>query len=215
MDSLIKRLKALQPEIDHQGILAQMPEQSHPRRKLKEFQNKGYLIRVKNGFYVFDPDFLGRPYSPPIVANLLYGPSYISLEYALSFHRLIPERVETLTSVTTQKNKQFETAIGNFSYAHLHASLYPLGVTIAQTSDNRQFLIATPEKALLDFFTLKMRSSGKPTLQDIAVTLEEDLRIDLSTLKNTLQRQRLENMRLAYKNRPWCKLLINFILEEL
>jgi predicted transcriptional regulator of viral defense system len=201
--------------VDYQALMAQMPAQSHPRRKLKELQNKGYLIRLKKGFYVFSKDFIGRNYSPQIVANLMYGPSYLSLEYALSFYGLIPERVETFTSVTSQKNKVFRTPIGSFSYKHLAASLYPIAFTVKENPDGRQFLIASAEKALLDLFTLKFDRAARPLARDISSALEEDLRVNLAELKNQMNRQSLEAMRAAYKNRRWAKLLIDFLLEEL
>ncbi len=217
MDALLKNLKRLQPEVDYQALMAEMKHLSHPRRKLKELQNKGYLTRVKKGFYVFSNDFIGRPYSPEIVANLIYGPSYLSLEYALSFYGLIPERVSVYTSVTSQKNKKFQTPIGAFSYSHLHSDLYPYGVGFKyqfSKENGRPFLIASPEKAVLDLFTLRMKSSAKPSMGDLRVALEDDWRIDVKSLRQMVRGDLLENMKPAYRNRPWCKLLIDFLLED-
>lgn len=208
-------LKSLQPEVDYQALLAQMPGQSHPRRKLKELQNKGYLVRVKKGFYVFTTHFIGRPYSPEIVSNLLYGPSYISMEYALSKYALIPERVEELTSVTSQKNKIFRTPIGLFSYRHAALAIYPHGISIGQSGDGRSYIIASREKALLDIFDLRFEKTARPQISDIRPALEDDLRVDLQELARTMDRQALLSLRQAYKNRRWCKLLIDFLLEEM
>jgi hypothetical protein len=210
---LTENLKKLHPEVDYQALMAQMPEQSHPRRKLKELQSKGYLIRLKKGFYVFSRDFIGRDYSHEIVANLLYGPSYLSLEYAVAFHGLIPERVVELTSVTSQKNKCFETPIGRYTYRHLHLSLYPLGVTLGKSADGRSFLIATPEKAVMDLFTLKFENSSVPSAADIVPALEDDLRIDIAALRQKTDRHLLEQMRPHYRNRRWNRLVIDFLLE--
>lgn len=210
----LEGLKSLLPEVDYQALMAQMPEQSHPRRKLKELKNKGCLIRLKKGFYVLTPEFIGRQYSPQIVANLLYGPSYLSLEYALSVHGLIPERVEGFTSVTTQKNKSFETPIGSFTYRHLPTTLYPHGVTLHETSDGRAYLLATPEKALLDLFTLKFRGTSPSDMSDLVAALENDLRVDVTELRRQINRERLTLLRELYRGRRWCKLLIDFLLEE-
>jgi len=208
-------LKSLMPEVDYQALMAQMPNQSHPRRKLQELQKKCYLIRLKKGFYVFSKEFIGKDYSPQIVANLLSGPSYISLEYALAYYQLIPERVETFTSVTTQKNKSFKTAIGQFTYQHLALSLYPLCVSLKSTADQRTFLIATPEKALMDVFSLKFENSSSPIFADIQVALEEDLRIDIDELKKIINKKALLQMKPHYKYRRWNKLVINYLLEKL
>jgi predicted transcriptional regulator of viral defense system len=208
-------LKDLFPEVDYQALMAQMPGQSHPRRKLRELQNKGYLIRLKKGFYVLSPQFTGRHYSLPIVANLLYGPSYLSFEYALSLYGLIPERVEVLTSVTTQKNKNFETPIGFFTYRHLPLTLYPHGVALRETTDGRTFLIATPEKALLDIFTLKFRRETGPKTTDVVSALENDLRVNINELRKLASHERLGALRELYRNRHWCKLLIDYLLEQI
>ncbi|MEQ1722735.1 MAG: hypothetical protein ABL930_06135 [Pseudobdellovibrio sp.] len=211
----LQGLMALSPEVDYQALMAQMPEQSHPRRKLKELQNKGFLIRVKKGFYVLTSEFIGRLYSEQIVANLLYGPSYLSLEYALSYYQLIPERVVELTSVTTQKNKIFSTPIGRFSYLHLSTLIYPLGITMSHLPDGRTFLMATPEKALMDIFTLKFKNSEKPKPEDILAALTQDMRVDLLELKKILNKDLLIEMKPHYKNRRWNYLLIEKLLEML
>src|SRR3990167_7214687 len=65
---------------------------------LHRYAKKGLISRLKRGMYVF-PDML-----PPdlYISNRLYEPSYISLEFALSYHRVIPETVYEITSVTTK-----------------------------------------------------------------------------------------------------------------
>ena len=97
-------------------------------------------------------------FSREILANLVYGPSYLSLEYALAYHGLTPEAVQTATSVTTQKNQIFETPVGRFEYRHLPLRFYPDGIERIELGENRGFLIACPEKALFD--TLNLRTPG-------------------------------------------------------
>jgi predicted transcriptional regulator of viral defense system len=215
MDNLLKRLKKLQPEIDYQGLMAEMTGIFHPRRKITELQKKSVLVRVKKGFYVFDPEYFGKKYSKEIVANLLYGPSYLSLEMALSFYGLIPERVQTMTSVTSQKNKKFSTSIGNFSYWHISEKLYPLGVTRKQMEDGRFFLVATAEKALLDYFLFHFSRSGAPTRKDIEDALVHDLRIEISSLRRVLSFEKVKELKPYYKNRRWCSLLLDYLEEIL
>ncbi|MBL7671265.1 MAG: hypothetical protein JNM39_12340 [Bdellovibrionaceae bacterium] len=215
MKSPFNNLSTLLPEVDYQSLMAQMPQVSHPRRKLKELQEKGLLIRLKKGFYILSKELIGKDYSPEIAANLIYGPSYLSLEYALSFYHLIPERVEHFTSVTTQKNKRYATPLGHFTYQHLSTSLYPLGVTLKKTSEGRYFMIATQEKALMDIFTLKFKNSIRPQPKDIPIALEEDLRIDLNEMKTQINKNLLQNMKPHYRGRRWNKLAIDFILENL
>jgi predicted transcriptional regulator of viral defense system len=208
-------ISSLHPEVDYQTLMALMLDQSHPRRKLRELQDKGLLIRLKKGFYVLSKELIGKNYSPEIVANLIYGPSYLSLEYALSFYHLIPERVEHFTSVTTQKNKTFATPLGYFTYQHLAVSLYALGVDQKITNDGRAFLIASPEKALMDTFTLKFKSSVRVHKNDMLAALEDDLRIDLNELQKKLNKQQLLSMQPYYRGRRWNKIAIEYILENL
>lgn len=208
-------VSTLFPEVDYQSLMAQMRHQSHPRRKLKELQDKELLIRLKKGFYILSPDLIGQEHSPEIAANLLYGPSYLSLEFALSFYHLIPERVNHFTSVTSQKNKTFVTPIGHFKYHHLSKSLYSLGVTQKMIQLNRSYLIATPEKALMDMFSINFKNSSRPQKEDIRTVLEEDLRIDLTEFRKILNKELLKTMQPYYQGRRWNKLVINYLLENL
>lgn len=205
----------LYPEIDYQALMAQLPPNSHPRRKIKELENKGYLIRLKKGLYVLSEELVGKPYAIEIIANLIYGPSYLSLEYALSYYHLIPERVELITSVTIQKNKTFNTPLGNFNYQHLSPHLYPLGVSLQQINDDRTFIIASPEKAIMDLFTLKFSNADRPQKRDVITALESDLRIDLDALKKKINKNHLREMQDSYRNRRWSKLALDFLLEDL
>lgn len=215
MNPLINSLKFLKPEVDYQALMAVMSDLSHPRRKLKDLQTKGILTRVKKGFYVFNAEFIGQKYSSEIVSNLLYGPSYISMETALAIYKLIPERVENFTSVTSQKNKIFETPIGSFSYQHISENLYPLGVTRMKTFDERFFLIATPEKSLLDYFSFRFSNSTKPQLIDVDQALKEDLRLDLDQLKKIIDKKKLISLKTFYTHRRWCALLLKFLEESI
>ncbi|MFS8562842.1 MAG: hypothetical protein LVR00_00285 [Rhabdochlamydiaceae bacterium] len=112
------------------------------------------LIRLKNGFYLIaDKITQGThtiiPYEQ--VANLLYGPSYVSLEWALSFYGMIPERVHLVSSMTLGRNKEYHTPVGDFAYYSLSQDSYDIGITQKTSSDFASgFLMATPEKALAD-----------------------------------------------------------------
>ena len=200
------------PEVDYQALMSQLPPQSRPRRKLKELQENGYLIRLKKGFYILTPEVSGKDYSLQIAANLLYGPSYLSLEYALSYYQLIPERVEAITSVTTQKNKIFQTPAGRFTYEHLASKIYPVGIHLGKTIDGRLFLIATPEKALMDIFSLRFEKSKGPTSKDIYLALRDDLRFNVSAFIKQRNEALLLEMKVFYRNRPWHRVLIEELL---
>ena len=116
-DLLPTHLRGLIPreEFDYQTLNQGLRGYASPRDKITDLLRKGVVVRVKKGLYVFGPAFRRRAFSREVLANLLYGPSYISLEYALQHHGLIPEAVETLTSVTTGRSRQFRTPLGAFT----------------------------------------------------------------------------------------------------
>ena len=72
------------------------------------------------------------------------------LTYALSFYGLIPEKVETVTSITNNRNKFFATGVGNFQYYYLHPQKYAVGIVLNTLNKHQNILIASPEKALCD-----------------------------------------------------------------
>ena len=130
---------------------------------------KGYLVRLRNGLYAFARDL--DKITSEDVAWLLYQPSYISLESALSFYGFIPEIVYAHTSVTTRTNRTFENRFGPFIYRHIKKSLF-WGYEPTAT-DFGFHLMAKPEKALLDYLYLNLGKIN--SRQDIdAIRLNED-----------------------------------------
>ena len=85
-----------------------------------------------------------------LIANHIYGPSYLSMETALSHYGLIPERVYTVTSMTTKASKEFKTSIGLYSYSYLPLPYFAFGIKNVILHDKQQVLMASPEKALAD-----------------------------------------------------------------
>ena len=173
--SLKLRNSALTEEIDYNFIRHLLCEYKHPRVKINDLLKKKSIIRVKKGLYVFGPELAREPYSKETLANLIYGPSYISLEYALSFYGLIPERVETVTSVTNKRNKFFNTPAGSFSYRYINPSIYSCGITLYKQDRYHSILIATREKALSDILYFSDKMAKKAELKEY---IFENLRVD-------------------------------------
>ena len=167
---------------DYQSLTAAIVGQANERRFIGQLIKKGHIVRIKKGLYVWGEhlDFSG--YSKEILANLIYGPSYISLESALSFYGLIPERVETVTSVTFKKNKIFKTPVGSFEYAHLYKGAYAAGVNFHVINNAETYLIASPEKALLDYIALRVKQIDSDIY--LSQLLNEDIRIDQDEFEN-------------------------------
>lgn len=144
-----------------------------PMQKILDMEQKGELVRLKRGLYITAN---GKP-NLFLVANHLYGPSYVSCESALRYYGLIPEHVESVISVSTLRSKEFENALGHFSYRHIPMDYYPQDICI-QTEKDVSFQIASPEKALTDLviLTAGIRLRYK---KEILEYLEQDLRLDM------------------------------------
>ena len=109
------------------------------------------IIQVRRGLYVLAPVFRKVPLNTRALAQIIYGPSYISLESALSRHGLIPEAVYTLTCVSYGKAKSFDTPLGTFSYTRIPQKVLFAGVERLQENQEAPIFMANPLKALLDY----------------------------------------------------------------
>lgn len=176
-------LKARIPheEFDFQTLSGALKEYTAPRDKITSLIEQGVVIRVKKGLYVFGSEWRRHPYSLETLANLIYGPSYISLDYALWLHGLIPEQVRTVTSVAIGRSRIFSTPVGDFSYRKIPMSPFAVGMDVLENSSGGRYLVAVPEKALVD----KIQSErGMPirSRKDMERYLAENLRIDIDDL---------------------------------
>lgn len=142
--------------------------------KISRDLRDGKIIQVKRGLYEDNKNTPGH-----YLASLIYGPSYLSFDYALSKYNLIPEAVyNTYTSATFKKNKKktFSNFFGKFLYRDIPESVYMYGVK-AVVENGYTYHIATPEKALCD----KLYSlSPVKNVEKLKELIFADLRIDES-----------------------------------
>jgi len=192
-------------ECDYVMLMSQLSAYKQPRDKIKHWLKRKNLIRVKKGLYVFGEEARQIPYSKEVLANLIYGPSAVSLSYALSFHGLIPERVEQLTSVTSLRNKSFDTPVGSFTYQHLPLKKYTVGLDRAFISDIQPFIIASKEKALVDVLYFEPTKISSP--ETMMHYLYDHLRIDKDVLFENLNRSLLIELENCYQH-PHIHLLL-------
>lgn len=153
-----------------------------PNDKISEMIKNGELISLKRGLYI--PGSASDHARPNVftIANHLYGPSYISLDSALSHWNLIPEKVVETTSVTIKRTKTFHTPVGRFSFYSLPKVYYSLGIQQLIISKNQHVLIASPEKAICDKIILTAGINLRSKKQTMEFLIE-DLRIDEDELK--------------------------------
>src|SRR3989338_947653 len=123
---------------------------------LHRFKKQGYIQSVKRGLYQLSDE----PVPDLYLANKLYEPSYISLEFALSYHRVIPETVYEITSVSPKATRRFEKMGRIFSYRKVRKSAFT-GYAI-EKQKGFGFQIADPEKAFVDANYFRLRDGLKP-----------------------------------------------------
>jgi hypothetical protein len=154
----------------------------NPGRKIADLCTQGFLMRVKRGLYIVRP-LDGRAETPGyLIANHLYGPSYLSLETALQYYGMIPEGVYSYESVTFKRSKQYETQVGSFRYHYLPKDYFGVGIRIEKIGySNYSFLIASPEKAICDML-VKTKGLQIRSLSSMYQYLTEFMRIDEDVL---------------------------------
>ncbi len=153
---------------------------SSPGEKIRALEKDGQLIRLKRGLYVVSSEVSGKPVNACLCANHLYGPSYVSQQWALRRYGLIPERVYSMTSVTTKRSRIFENSLGRFTYEQVKPEYFAIGVN-SIVDDGVAFLMASREKALCDMI---LHDSYLPqqSVKGVLRYLEEDLRFDMDEL---------------------------------
>ena len=152
--------------------------------KISSMLKKGEIIQIRRGLYTFAEPLRRGLLSDGVLANQIHGPSYVSEDYALSYYGMIPETPAVVTSITRSRSRRFDTPFGVFSYRYCRSQAYPVGITAVGEDQNR-FLIATPEKALLDKVAYDRR--------DPEAYLLDDLRLDEESLRG-LNKTRLKEL---------------------
>lgn len=157
------------------SVTDELKDYASPKARLTRLLKSGRLIQLRRGLFA-DTAAVSRR----VIASALYGPSYISFEYALAAAGLIPERVTTVSSASFNKNKDkvFRTPLGEFRYYYLPAAVYPYGITMEE-EDGASYLIASPEKTLCD---MVYKTPDIITVKAMNDLLLEDWRIGMDAL---------------------------------
>ena len=159
------------------------------KNNLGRWVKKGYVVKLRNGFYSF-PEYLSMPQISLYIANQIYKPSYISLHSVLSYYGIIPESVSQVTSISGMKTIDFQNRFGSFSYQQVHPDYY-FGFELKPMTDGRMIQMAFPEKAILDLFYLYPFYNSPEEMIDIR--FDEDILEDLIDLNKLMSY--LENFR--------------------
>lgn len=148
--------------------------------QLNLWKQKGRINHLKRGLYYFTSD--KRLLSSEEISFLLYEPSYLSMEFAMSVYGFIPEMVLSYTALTTKTTRRFQNDFGSFFYHHISSNLF-FGYTVKEMQFGK-YCIAEPEKALLDFFYFHL---GQLDGQDAI----DELRLNYDEIRDTVDREKL------------------------
>jgi len=200
MTSIEQVRRQIEGEVfDYTQLMVALSHYRKPRDSVSTLLKRGQIIRVRKGLYVFGPMWRRTSLALEPMANLVYGPSVISLDYALSWYGLIPERVSTITSIATGRSREFLTPVGHFSYAQLSGTRFSVGI-VQNNSPGGSFFIVDPLKALSD--KIWTDSRFKPTsTASYTDYLFSDLRIDEDTLAPLIVSDRIVVIEQAYATR--------------
>lgn len=157
----------------------------------------GKLIPLRRGLYTFGEAYRKREVNLPGMANSLYGPSYLSLHWALNYHGLIPEAVHEWTSVTSRPTKTFENAFGRFTYRHVKQERF-WGYRQMKIG-NGTVLLASPEKALLDLWYLEPGEWTRERMMEMRFQNFEG--VDVEALQ--LAAERFDSRKVDFAVRSW------------
>lgn len=175
-------------------------EPNFHRRRLNEWQEKGYIKKVVKEYYIFSDKSIDENALFEI-ANRIYKPSYISFEAALSFYQFIPESVYGITSASTRRTYTFHTLLGNFLYRTIKPDLF-FGYEM-NTYNGNVYKIAGPEKSVLDFLYLNRHMRTDADF--------ESLRINYEIFFQVIDLNKLNSYSLKYSQKTLASRLNRFI----
>lgn len=185
-------------------LLNEFKDYKNPYDHIRLLVKEGSLIKLKRGLYE-----TRRDANPFAIASVLYSPSYVSFQSALSFYGLIPERVVGVTSASlgARKKKGYRTPYGGFSYQDVPETVFNLGLKWMDGPES-PFLIATKEKALCDL----LAKSETVAEEDFLALLFDDLRLDENVLL-TFSKSLIRSLAKAY-GRKNVDLLVRYLEKE-
>jgi len=185
-------------------LMNELKEYVNPTAKIQRLVAKGELVPLVRGLYETDAHIAGYNLAP-----IIYGPSYLSFEFALAYYSLIPEAVYNFTSATFEKKKakQYATPFGTFTYRDVPSEAYPVGI-VRHVENGYGFQIASPEKAICDelYIVSPLKNRGELEhllFEDLRIDKEEFLRLNMADLLETAKYYHTQNHKLlqAYVRR--------------
>lgn len=185
-------------------LMDELKDYVNQSAKIRRMVDRGELMPIVRGVYETNSNIPGYYLAP-----IIYGPSYLSFEFALAYYSLTPEAVYHFTSATFEKKKtkQYNTPYGTFTYRDVPSDVYPLGIVL-HSENGYGFQIASPEKAICDqlykISPVKNRSELESLLfEDLRIDRGDFFRLNMTALYEIASRYQTQNHKLlkAYVKR--------------
>lgn len=142
----------------HSSMLGIFPDSLNQKQvQLSRWKRGKKLHQILRGWYMIAKPYTSVEVPDGVIANQVIHPSYLSLEWALQYYELIPEHVPALTSITTQRGREFIFRGTQYSYRHVQPGFF-FGYSQVNL-EGVELIIADPEKSLLDKVYLYNQSS--------------------------------------------------------
>lgn len=175
-------------------------EYVNPTAKIRRLVDEGTLFPIVRGLYETNGSIPGHYLAP-----IIYGPSYLSFEFALAYHSLIPEGIYNFTSATFEKKKtkQYVTHYGAYTYRDVPSEAFPVG-NVLYSENGYGFQIASPEKAICDQLYKVSPQRNRSELEqllfeDLRIDKDEFFRLNLSNLLEIATHYHTQNHKLLQK----------------
>lgn len=161
------------------------------------------IIRLKKGIYVtvrYHLSHLNRSeadFYHEFLANILYRPSYLSLDYILYENNLLTEIPKNFTSITKNKTAKFSNKFGNFYYHKIKDELFS-GFELVKKDDFTIFR-ARKAKALFDFLYFRKNIiTDKKSAEELRLNLREFHLKDKKELRDYINKEGSKKMKEIY-----------------
>lgn len=179
------------------------------KNQMSGWVGAGKLVRLRRGRYLLaEPYRMGTP-SVYYVSNCLLRPSYVSLHTALQFHGMIPEAVAVVQAISPKHGQSWETELGGFEYRSIKQQRFwgyrKYSGSEAKSQQNH-FLMAAPEKALIDLFYYQPGQWTEARIRQMRFQNVD--RVDPDALRNYAQRFDSPKVSMA------CRRFLALITEE-
>lgn len=156
------------------------------------YKKAGKIIGLKKGMYV-SAEYINKLKIQGLfssylefISNILYSPSYISLDYILYMYNILTEIPVNFTCVSRNKTTAFSSEFGNFFYHKIKDKLF-CGFEIIKEG---KLIIykATKAKALFDYLYFRKNFlNNNESIEELRLNMDNFNKKDITEFKKYLK----------------------------